>query len=139
MIHHRVDDSGGADELALERTALDFERHLLGKISLRHRADHAGDFCRGLNQVGDETVDGLDTRGPLPGTRGERGPLPDPAFLADRRADPRELIGHVFIELENIVQDVGDLARQPDLIYGHADREVPFLEGDQGGQYLIRI
>jgi len=92
-----------------------FERHLLRKIAMCHGSDDAGDFRGGLDQIGDQTVDGFDTGVPVSagGTQGR--PLADPSFLSDGSTDAPEFVGHVFIELEDVVQDIRDLtARQPD-------------------------
>src|SRR5207244_527696 len=62
--HHGVDDSGGMQELALERAAVHFEGHGLGEIAFGDSTDDARDFGGGLNQISDQAVDGIETLGP---------------------------------------------------------------------------
>ena len=66
-----------------------------------------------------------------PADRSNGRALGDLAVLAHRPADAVELADHFLVELQNVVQGVGDLALQAGLVHRHADREVPLLEGDQ--------
>ncbi len=67
LIDHRVDRLGGAQELALQRLAVDLERHRLRKVALRHRADDARGLARRVDQVVDQRVDRIDRIAPEPG------------------------------------------------------------------------
>ncbi len=137
--HHGVHHARRVQELAFERAAVDIESHGLRKVALGHRADHAGDFGRRLHQIPDQAVDRIQTLRPIAGRRAHAGPLVDLAFLADRAADPGEFARHAFVQLENIVERVGDLARDPGLVNRQANRKIAVLEGDQRLQQRARV
>ena len=92
--HHRVDGLGGAQELALQRPAVDLERHRLGQVALRHGADHARHFGRRVHQVVDQRVDAIRPVAPEAARVGHRGALLELAFLADHARQPRQFLGH---------------------------------------------
>ena len=103
----------------------------MGEVSLRHRADHTRNFGRRLDKIADQAIDRLDAFGPG-SARGPNGyPLGDLSVFADRPADSLELADHLLIEFQDVVERVGDLARNPYLVHRHPDREVPLLEGNQ--------
>ena len=54
LLDHGVDDGRRAQELALERAAIDVERHGLEKVALRHRGDGARHFGRRPQEVIDQ-------------------------------------------------------------------------------------
>jgi hypothetical protein len=58
LLDHGVDDRGRAEELALERTAIDVEPHGLVEVPLGDRRDGAGDLGGGPKEVIHEGVDG---------------------------------------------------------------------------------
>ena len=60
LVHHGVDHARGVQKLASQRTAVHFERHGLRQVALGDRADDAGDFGGGLDQVADQAVDRID-------------------------------------------------------------------------------
>jgi hypothetical protein len=64
LLDHLVDRLRGAQELALERPALDLERHALREVALRDRADHARDLAGRVDEVVDQRVDALDRLAP---------------------------------------------------------------------------
>ena len=45
LVHHRVDGLRGAQEFALQRPAVDLQRHRLRQVALGHGADHARRFA----------------------------------------------------------------------------------------------
>ena len=51
LIDHPVDGLGGAQEFALQRPVIDFQRHRLRQIALGHGADDAGSFAGRMHQV----------------------------------------------------------------------------------------
>ena len=48
-----------------------------------------------------------------------------------------KLVNRVLVQLEDVVQDVGDLTRQPDLVHRQTRGEIPFLERDQRRQDMV--
>ena len=57
LLDHRVDDGGRAEELALERPALDVEPHGLQQVALGHGRQRAGHLVGRPQQVVDQRVD----------------------------------------------------------------------------------
>src|SRR5690606_37792123 len=45
LVHHGVHRFGGAEELALQVAAFDFQGHGLGEVPFGHGPDHAGGFA----------------------------------------------------------------------------------------------
>ena len=116
LIHHRVHHLGGAHEFALERPAIDFERHLLRQIALCHSADDASDLGRGLHQVGDQAVYVVDHRRPCAAHVAEVRALIDLSFFTDGAADALQLDRHPLIQLDYLVERVVNLSRHTGLI-----------------------
>src|SRR5262249_37432210 len=121
LIHHAVDDLGGAQELALEAPAFDLERHLLGQIARGHAAADATDLGGGLHEVRDQLVDRFHARRPASARAAQASPLRQLALLPDHFADALELLGHGLVALDDVVDGLGDFAsdaaqpkRQPD-------------------------
>ena len=54
LIDHRVNRGADSQELALDRLAVDFERHFLTEVALRDRADHASDLGSRLHEAADQ-------------------------------------------------------------------------------------
>src|SRR5690606_5915009 len=67
------------------------------------------------------------------------GALGDLAFLTDDAGDAAELAGHAFVELDDLVEGVGDLAVHAVEVDGEAGGEVALLEGEKGGQQFSPI
>ena len=66
LLDHRVDELGRAQELALERAAVDLEVHRLAEVALGDRADGARDLGRRPHQVVDQRIE---TSRPWPPSR----------------------------------------------------------------------
>ena len=77
--------------------------------------------------------------GPRASHRADRSALGDFPVLAHRPADALEFADHLLVDLQNVVQRVGDLAFQVGLVHRHANREIPSLEGDQRAQQHVGI
>ena len=118
-------------ELALQRTAVDFERHGLREIALGHRADDARHFGGGLHQVADQAVDGIDATRPAAAVVADIGALVDAALLADRAADAAELAGHLLVELEDVVERVGDFAVDSGAFEGRRAEKSPLRKAER--------
>ena len=138
LFDHGVDGAGGAQEFALERAAFDLERHALGEVALGHRADHARHLAGGVHQVLDQRVDGFDRIPPEAGDIAQRGPLLELAFLAHHPAQARQLLLFAGIELDHVVEGVGDLAPDAGPVERQAGRGVALFYSQQGFQKLDR-
>ena len=110
LVDHRVDDLADAQELAAQRSAVDFNRHRLGKVALRDRANHAGDFGGRLDHVLNQVVDGANRAFPASASVLDASALADLSFLADNLGEPFELLRHLLVEGDHFVEDGGDLA-----------------------------
>jgi hypothetical protein len=91
LIDHRVDRRADPRELALHRSPLDLERHLLAQVALGYGDDHARDLGRRTDQVVDQPVDRLDRRAPAAADAVEPRPLGHPALAADDLGDADDL------------------------------------------------
>jgi hypothetical protein len=134
LVHHGVDGPGGAKELPGQGPSFDLQFHALRQVAAGHGGDHAGHLRRGLDQVGDEGVDGVDVGRPPSGGPANRGALGDPPLLADHGADPLELLGHAFLQVQDVVEGVIDLPGRADLVDWQTRREVSLLERRQDAQ-----
>src|SRR6185437_7345156 len=136
LLDHRVDDLGRAQELALQRPAVDVEADGAQQVALRHRGDGAGHFRGRPQQIVDQRID----RGFhfAPGAVGQAEPhaLPGAALAADHLADVLEFLGHALVGGDDLVEGVGDLAHQSDAVAGHAHREVADPHRLQGVEKL---
>ena len=124
---HRVHGLRGAEELALERTAVELDGHRPREVALRDRADDARDLVGRLHEVGDEVVHRLGHHRPLPAGGRDLRALIELAFLADDGGDALDLRRGALVELEDVVQRVGDLPLHADELHRHAHGEVALL------------
>ena len=124
LLDHRVDDVGRAQELALQRTAVDVEPHGLQQIALRHRGDRARHLGGRPQQIVDQRVDRAFHLAPGAAADAEAHALAGLAFPADDLADALELLGHALVGGDDLVEGVGDLADDADLIARHPHREI---------------
>ena len=108
----------------LQRAAVDIELHGLQQVALRHRGDGAGHFGGRPEQVVDQRVDRTFHLAPGAARNAEPHALPGLAFLADQLADPLELLRHALVGGDDLVEGVGDLAGDAELVARHADREI---------------
>ena len=124
LLDHRVDDLGGAQELALQRPAVDVERDGAQQVALRHRGDGAGHFRGRPEQIVDQRIDRGFHLAPGAVGKPEAHALPGAAFAADHLADPLELLGHALVGGDDLIEGVGDLAHDADAVAGHAHGEI---------------
>jgi hypothetical protein len=134
LVHHGVDGARRAQELALERPPVDVERHALAQVALRHRADDARHLARGVNEVFNQGVDGFDRVAPKTRDIPERCTLLELAFLADHAAQARQLHLLARVEFDQVVECIGNLARQAVPTERQPDRGVAFFYRQQGGE-----
>src|SRR5919112_2122197 len=65
--------------------------------------------------------------------------LSDLAFFSYRLANPLELPGGFPIEIDDVVQGVGNLSCDPHLRHRHFDGEVALADGGEDGKQLIYV
>jgi len=110
LVDHRVDRGADAQELALDRLALDLERHLLGQVALGDGHDDAGHFGCRPDQVVDQQVDRLDAPAPVALVPCQRDAFLHLALAADHGTDADELVRHLRVGLGEIVVRLSDVA-----------------------------
>ncbi len=139
LIHHAIDGLRGAQELALQRPLIDFQRHRLREVTLRHGPDHAGRFHRRMDQIADERVDRVNRV--CPGTThvAQRCALREPPRLANHLADPFEFTNQLLIPFENVVERVRHLLRDAVFAKIEPDRKVTFFERVKCSKELTRV
>ncbi len=112
LLNHGVDDGGRTQELAFKRSSADIQSDRLRQIPLRDGCNRASNFCRGSQQILDESIDGSFHL--APGSTGllKAGALARLSFFTDGLTDPIEFGGHLLVCCNNIVERVGDLSFQ---------------------------
>ena len=133
---HRVDDRRGAEELALERPAVDVEPDGLEQVALRDGGERARHLGRRPQQVVDQRVDRRLHLAPGARRLIEPDALPGLALAPDHVPDALELRRHPGIGRGDVVERVGDLAVEAGPVRGEPDREVAVPEGHQRVQQL---
>ena len=113
LLDHGVDDVGGAQELAFERAAVHVEPDGLRQIALRHGRDGAGDFRGGPQQVVDQRIDRDFHLAPGAFRLVETGALARSSFLAHDLPNALQLLRHLLIGGDDVIEGVGNLSRQP--------------------------
>ena len=139
LVDHRVDDLADAKEFAAQRPAVDFDRHALGKVALGDGANDAGHFRSRLDHVLDEFVDRAHGGFPTAARILHAAALGDLAFLADDPGKPLEFLGHFFVERDDLVEEVGDLAIDAVNLFGEAHGEIAAAQGAQRTDELTAI
>ena len=139
LLDHRVDDGRGAQELALERTAVDFQAHALRKIALGDRGDRARHFGGRPQQVVDQRVDGGFHRAPRARAPIDGHAVARPAFFADHLAGALDLARHALVRRDDLIECVGDFAGEAGLVAGQAHGEIAVAHRLQCAQQLAQI
>src|SRR5207302_9301231 len=104
------------------------EENLPPNIAYRGRDNYAGHLVGRRNEVAYKNVARADAIRPQAAHRAERGALLDLAPFTDHAAHPLQLVGEPLVELNDLVERAGDLARGARPVYGHARRQVAFAE-----------
>ena len=104
-----------------ERAAVDVEPHGLQQIALRHRGDRAGHFGGRPQQIVDQRIDRCLHLAPGAARQAEPDALAGLALAADDLADALELLRHALVGGDDLVEGVGDLAHDADLVARHPD------------------
>ena len=139
LLDHRVDDGGGAEELAFERPAVHVEPDGLEQVALRDGGERARHFRRRPEQVVDQRVDRRLHLAPRAGRTSELDALPRLPLFADDRADSFELARHAGVGGDDLVEGVGDLAFEARPVTGQAHREVAVAYGLQRAKQLRQL
>ena len=134
LLNHGVDDVGRAQELAFERAAVHVQPHGLGQIALGHGGDGARHFGGGPQQVLDQRVDRDFHLVPGAAASLNADALAGLALFSDRLAHALQLQRHLLVGRDDLVEVVGDLARQPGPGHRQAHTEVAVLHGLQALQ-----
>ena len=103
LVDHRVHGGADAGELALERLALDGQRHLLGQVAGGHRDDDARDLGGGADEVVDQAVDRVQGGRPAAVRAVEARALGHAALAADDAAEAHELGRQLGVALDELV------------------------------------
>jgi hypothetical protein len=135
LVDHCVDRVGQAAVLALEGLAVDLGRHAAGEVAASHGVEDATDLQHRGGQVEDELVDRLLVPCPAAG-RPDRYAVADPALAADRPADPTQLRGRALVQLDDVIERLGDGAGETCLAFGQAHSEVAAPQSPEGTQKL---
>src|SRR5262245_24971486 len=136
LLQHRVHDLADAQKFAAQRTTLDLEIHCLRQVALGHGTDHARHFPGRLHHVADQVVDHVDVGGPRAARVRQLGPVPELALLADNLAEALDFLAHALVELDHIIERVGNFAVESGQVYGKPDREIPLSKCSQSGKKL---
>ena len=131
LVDHLVHQLRGSQELAFERTTVDFERHRLSEIAFRHGADRARHFRRRPHQVVDEHVDGGHFVGPATNHTRHDHALFELAFLADGVRDAGGFARAPFADGRDVVEHVGDFSVDADQVGGQPNAEVAVAKRKQ--------
>jgi len=138
LADHRVQHGAKAHRLAAQRPAVGLEHHGLGEVALRHAADHARHLGERVHRVAHERIHGVDHVGPGARRPGHAHALADLAF-PDLVGDARDLRRLRLLELDHVVEGLGDLAVDAGQVERHAHGEVAALEGAQRLEELAAV
>ena len=134
LLDHRVDDVGRLQELAPQRPAVDVELDGLEQIALRHRRDRAGHLAGRPQEIVDQRVDGPFHVGPRARGEAELHALAGLALASHHLANQLELLRHALVGCDDLVESVGDLAVDAEIVAAHPHREVAAAHRLQGQQ-----
>ena len=124
LLDHRIDQLRRAQELALELAAVHLQLHGLPEIALGDRADGARHFRRRPHQIVEQRIQGIDIRRPPADRSRHRHALLEPAFLADRHAQPRDLPRDAILMREGLVESLRNPPIRPRPAHRQPHREI---------------
>ena len=93
----------------------------------------------GPQHVVDQRIDRRFHLAPGAGLEAELDPVARLALTADHLAGALQLLRHVLVGGDNVVEGVGDLADQADMVAGHAHRKVAGLHGLENMQEFVQV
>ena len=113
------------------RPAVNVERDPLGEVALGNSPDDAGGLAGGLAEACDQRVD-IGNRGrPGTGYRSDVRSLLKPPALTDQHAQALQLGREMIVELDDLVERLGDLPGRAGPNVWEPDREVPLANRAQ--------
>ncbi len=124
LADHPVDKLRGAQVFAPERVARKLQGHRLGKVALRDRPDHAAHLDRGLGELVDQRVDGLDLPRPVADGIAHRHAHVDLSLLADLALHVLQVAVEALHAQADCVQEPRHSALQALPVGGHPHGEV---------------
>ena len=113
LLNHRVHDRGRAQKFAFKRPPIDVQPHGLRQIALRHGGDRARHFRRRAQQVIDQRVDRNFHLAPRALGLMKTHSLSRSPFLSDHLSDALQLLRHLLVGGDDVVEGVGDLPASP--------------------------
>ncbi len=131
LADHRVDRFGCALEFAGEGAAFGLKGHRLRQVAFGDGADDPVHVSPGLDEVGDEGVDGLHAGGPFPRGAWQSGALAQLALAADDLAQAFQFSGLPLIQADDLVERVTNLSLHAGAVNGQADGEISGLHGHE--------
>ncbi len=139
LLDHRVDDVRGTQELALQRPAVDIQRHGLQQIAARdrgHRARHRGGRPQ---QVIDQCIDGAFHVGPGAVGQTKADPGARLALMPHHLAHVLELLRDALVGGDDGIEGIADFAGDAGLMSGQAHRKIAGLHGMQRVEQFMLI
>ena len=134
LLDHGVDDGGRAQELALQRPPVHIQLHRLRQVPLRHGRDGTGDFGGRSEQIVDESVDGDFHLAPGAFRLVKSRALPRFPLFAHDLPDALELLSHLLVSGNDLIERVGDLAFEPRPMAWEAHGKFSSADGLQASQ-----
>src|SRR4051812_9739396 len=134
LLDHGVDDGRRLQEFAAQGTPIDVELDGLEQVALCHGCDRARHLAGRPQQIVDQRVDGAFHVGPGAGGQPELHALARLALAAHHLADQLELLRHALIGGDDVVESVGELAVDAEIVAAHAHGEIAVAHGLQGEQ-----
>ena len=125
LLDHRVDDRGGAQELAFERPAGDLELHLLREVALRDRSDCPRHFRRRPEKVVDQHVEAALHLRPGAAASADGHAVADLSFVADDLAAALELVAQQLVRAHDLIECIRDFSCDAELIAGRRTVKSP--------------
>ena len=139
LLNHRVDDVGGAQEFAFQRTPVHVQPYRLRQVALRDGGDRTGHLGGRTQQVFDQGVNGDFHLAPRAAGFLKAGAFARSAFFTDGLADTFQLLRHLLVGRNDVVECVGDFACNSDPGAGKACRKITLPHGFQTGQDCVHF
>ena len=102
----------------------DLQGHFLRQVTFCHRADHMRDFDSGMHQVRNQFIDRFGACFPGAFRVTNFDPLGKLPLLSNGIAGLGNFLGHFFIQGDDLVKRIADLARKAHVVERHAYREI---------------
>ena len=137
-IHQLVDRGPDAKGIALHRSTVVLERHLVGEVAFRDVGDDPGDLLGSPGHLVNHAVDAIDTGRPGAGGSTRQRSLGHLTLAADRATDTADFEDHAVGALDHLVERPAH--RREHLVAaarGQADREISIAHrAESVGQIL---